>query len=172
MSGGARCCFGFLVAMAQILLHGVVGLVLFWVFKYHSDDNEDNPWPFSWRTNYKLEFNLHPVLMILGFIYFMGQGTLMLAMLLLNFKFQLPVFFQPCWCTDRADVVDASGANFCIPCSIFWLFHALSLASLQHGTTITTEQMKMVNRLPFQTFTVSILGWVWQQWDFLPFRYF
>ena len=75
MSGGARCCFGFLVAMAQILLHGVVGLVLFWVFKYHSNDKEDNPWPFAWRSNYELEFNLHPVLMILGFIYFMGQGT-------------------------------------------------------------------------------------------------
>jgi len=82
MSGGARCCFGFLVFIAQILLHGVVGLVLFWVIKYHSksDDPESpsySPWPFSWKTDPDLEFNLHPVLMILGFIYFMGQAMLM-----------------------------------------------------------------------------------------------
>ena len=57
--------------MAQILLHGVVGLVLFWVIAYHSKDNVG---PFSFRTDPELEWNLHPVLMILGFIYFMGQG--------------------------------------------------------------------------------------------------
>ena len=71
MSGGARCCFGFLTFLAQILLHGVVGLVLFWVIAYHSKDNVG---PFSFRTDPELEWNLHPVLMILGFIYFMGQG--------------------------------------------------------------------------------------------------
>lgn len=73
MSGGARCCFGFLTFLAQILLHGVVGLVLFWVTAYHSKDKV----PFSWRTDPDLEWNLHPVLMILGFIYFMGQAMLM-----------------------------------------------------------------------------------------------
>jgi hypothetical protein len=73
MSGGARCCFGFLVFIAQILLHGVLGLVLFWVINFHS--KEGKPWPFSWRDDPELEFNLHPVLMIAGFIYFMGQGT-------------------------------------------------------------------------------------------------
>jgi len=76
MSGGARCCFGFLIFIAQILLHGVLGLVLFWVIQYHSKRPE-KPWPFSWRDDPELEFNLHPVLMIAGFIYFMGQAMLM-----------------------------------------------------------------------------------------------
>jgi len=75
MSGGSRCCFGFMVFIAQILLHGVVGLVLFWIIQYHSKQRE--PWPFSWKADPDLEFNLHPFLMIMGFIYFMGQAMLM-----------------------------------------------------------------------------------------------
>lgn len=75
MSGGARCCFGFMVFIAQILLHGVVGLVLFWVIQYHSKPGKT--WPFSWKVDPELEFNLHPFLMIMGFIYFMGQAMLM-----------------------------------------------------------------------------------------------
>jgi len=76
MTGGARCCFGFLVLIAQILLHGVLGLVWFWIVHYHSD--EKATWgAFAWRDNPELEFNLHPVLMITGFIYFSGQSMLM-----------------------------------------------------------------------------------------------
>ena len=72
MTGGARCCFGFLILIAQILLHGVLGLVWFWIVHYHSD--EKATWgAFAWRDNPELEFNLHPVLMITGFIYFSGQ---------------------------------------------------------------------------------------------------
>ena len=85
MSGGARCCFGFLTFLAQILLHGVVGLVLFWVTAYHSKDKV----PFSWRTDPELEWNLHPVLMILGFIYFMGQGSKVTLISKLSFRAQL-----------------------------------------------------------------------------------
>merc|ERR1712158_42007 len=73
MSGGSRCCFGFMVFIAQILLHGVVGLVLFWVIQYQG---KEKAWPFSWKTDPDLEFNLHPFLMIMGFIYFMGQAML------------------------------------------------------------------------------------------------
>jgi len=74
MSGGSRCCFGFMVFIAQILLHGVVGLVLFWVIQFNG---KGKAWPFSWKTDPDLEFNLHPFLMIMGFIYFMGQAMLM-----------------------------------------------------------------------------------------------
>ena len=70
LGAGARCCFGFLVLLAQILLNGVMALVLYWVITYHSKEGK----PFAWRSDPKLEFNLHPVLMIAGFIYFMGQG--------------------------------------------------------------------------------------------------
>ena len=34
MSGGARCCFGLLTLVAQILLHGVLALTLYWVIQY------------------------------------------------------------------------------------------------------------------------------------------
>merc|ERR1712203_376072 len=77
MSGGSRCCFGFMVFIAQILLHGVVGLVLFWVIQYQG---KEKAWPFSWKTDPDLEFNLHPFLMIMGFIYFMGQGNYVLCL--------------------------------------------------------------------------------------------
>ena len=72
MSGGATCCLVFMVGVAQILLHGLVGLVLYWVIKFHTREGET--WPFAWREDPSQEFNLHPVLMIIGFIYFMGQG--------------------------------------------------------------------------------------------------
>jgi len=75
MGGGARCCFGFLMTLAQILLHGALGLVLYWVFMFHRAEGET--WPFSWKEDAKKEFWMHPVLMIAGFIYFMGQSMLM-----------------------------------------------------------------------------------------------
>ena len=72
MSGGAKCCFGFLMVVAQILLHGALGLVLYWVFMFHRKPGQT--WPFAWKDDPAAEFNLHPVLMIAGFIYCMGQG--------------------------------------------------------------------------------------------------
>ena len=72
MSACARCWFGLLVLVAQILLNGVMGLILYWVIQYHSKDGK----PFAWKSDPKLEFNLHPVLMVAGFIYFMGQCEL------------------------------------------------------------------------------------------------
>ena len=71
MTAGARCCFGFLILVAQILLNGVMALCLYWVIQYRSNDKGET---FAWKNNPDLEFNLHPVLMIAGFIYFMGQG--------------------------------------------------------------------------------------------------
>jgi hypothetical protein len=73
MSGGARCCFGFLILLAQILLNGVMALVLYWAVTYHSSKEGA---AFAWRSDPKLEFNLHPVLMVGGFIYCMGQSML------------------------------------------------------------------------------------------------
>ena len=71
MTAGARCCFGLLILIAQILLNGVMALCLYWVIQYRSNAEGKT---FAWKDDPDLEFNLHPVLMIAGFIYFMGQG--------------------------------------------------------------------------------------------------
>lgn len=67
-SPGNWCIFGLLLGLAQLLLHGALGLVLFWVFQYRGG--------FGWRENPQLEFNYHPVLMIGGFIYLLGNAML------------------------------------------------------------------------------------------------
>ena len=61
------CFFGWLLGLTQLLLHGALGLVLFWVFQYLGG--------VGWRDQPKLEFNYHPILMIGGFIYLSGNGT-------------------------------------------------------------------------------------------------
>ncbi|RXG72074.1 cytochrome b reductase 1 [Armadillidium vulgare] len=60
--------FYFLVFLAEILLFGVLILSLVWV-QFYQDG-------FGWRENVKKEFNLHPVLMITGFIFLMGHAML------------------------------------------------------------------------------------------------
>merc|ERR1719412_1637181 len=77
MTTGAKCCFTFLMLITQILLHGVVGLVLYWVWMFHKGDDPNDWHPFAWRENPRLEWNMHPVLMIVGFVYCMGQAMLM-----------------------------------------------------------------------------------------------
>ena len=39
MTLGAKCCFTILMLITQILLHGVVGLVLYWVWMFHKGDD-------------------------------------------------------------------------------------------------------------------------------------
>jgi len=78
MSGGARCCFGLLTLVAQVLLHGVVALTLYWVIQYRWQDKQG--FPFAWRGlepgDREKQWNLHPVLMITGLIYCAGQAML------------------------------------------------------------------------------------------------
>jgi len=78
MSGGARCCFGLLTLVAQVLLHGVVALTLYWVIQYRWQDKKG--FPFAWRGSEpgdrEKQWNLHPVLMITGLIYCAGQAML------------------------------------------------------------------------------------------------
>jgi len=77
---GRKCCFGFLFVIAQILLHGSLTLLLFWICVMRWSPSEQYPTPFYWQgsTQEELEltWNLHPFLMMAGFIYFMGQGML------------------------------------------------------------------------------------------------
>ena len=51
MTLGAKCCFTILMLITQILLHGVVGLVLYWVWMFHKGDDP------SKISNRKLNLN-------------------------------------------------------------------------------------------------------------------
>jgi len=57
------------VVLASILLLGSLALTLFWVINYHGG--------FAWREDVKRQFNLHPVLMVAGFITFSGFSILL-----------------------------------------------------------------------------------------------
>ena len=70
MSGGARCCFGLLTLVAQVLLHGVLALTLYWVIQYRwpkDESGQQTGLPFAWHhTDSKPEdrdkqWNLHHV---------------------------------------------------------------------------------------------------------------
>lgn len=68
MSTTASIFFYFLVILAEILMFGVLCLALYWVVQYRGG--------FAWREDPTKEFNFHPVLMIAGFIFFMGNAML------------------------------------------------------------------------------------------------
>jgi len=78
MSKGAKCCFGFLFLTTQVLLHGLLTLILYWIIQFRWNDGQGLP--FAWRGTGRLDlekqWNLHPVLMVTGFIYCMGQAML------------------------------------------------------------------------------------------------
>lgn len=52
------------IILSTILLIGALVLTIFWVIYYRGG--------FAWREDVKLQFNLHPVLMVAGFITFSG----------------------------------------------------------------------------------------------------
>jgi hypothetical protein len=56
--------FLLVVVVASILLLGALGLVIFWVFYYRGG--------VGWQDEPQLHFNLHPILMIGGFITLSG----------------------------------------------------------------------------------------------------
>ncbi|XP_037821797.1 probable ascorbate-specific transmembrane electron transporter 2 isoform X2 [Lucilia sericata] len=58
-----------IVILSTILLVGVLVLTLFWVIFYRGG--------FAWSENPELQFNLHPVLMVAGFITFSGFSILL-----------------------------------------------------------------------------------------------
>jgi len=79
MSSTARCCFGLLTLVAQVLLHGALALTLYWVLQYRWQD-KNKGLPFAWRGSEpgdrEKQWNLHPVLMMTGLIYCSGQAML------------------------------------------------------------------------------------------------
>jgi len=110
------CVFGWLLGLAQLLLHGALGLVLFWAIYYREG--------FGWRDQPKQEFNYHPVLMIGGFVYLVGNGqstyTLHINKPITYLKCQFNCFaIQLCSLTARTDVAVKSTRNSSIRCSTF-----------------------------------------------------
>lgn len=61
-----RCGFGWLTFIAEVLLAGSLGLILFWVFNYHGG--------VAWSGDGSKQMNLHYVLMIAGFTFMNGHG--------------------------------------------------------------------------------------------------
>ena len=87
MSGGSRCCFGVMALLVQIFLHGELALTLYWIVQYRWNGLG---FPFSFMGSEQgegaldKEWNLHPVMMIAGFIYCMGQGK---SLILFHFNY-------------------------------------------------------------------------------------
>lgn len=61
---GNWCEYMVVVTLASLLLVGALTLVLFWILYYREG--------FAWRENPVKQFNLHPVLMVAGYIFFSG----------------------------------------------------------------------------------------------------
>jgi len=118
MSSGSRCCFGVIALLVQILLHGELALTLYWIVQYRWDAQG---FPFAFRGqepgDVDKEWNLHPVLMITGFIYCMGQAMLV---------------YRSCRCCRRlwSKLLHTMFHFMAIPCIVIgfiaaWDYHAL-----------------------------------------------
>jgi len=121
MSGTSRCCFSLLFTACQVLLHGVVVLILYWVIQFRWKDGTGLP--FSWSDSSQVElekqWNLHPFLMLTGFIYCMGQAMLV---------------YRSCRCCRRIHnkLLHTSFHVLAIPCVVVgflatWNYHSLRL---------------------------------------------
>ncbi|GFS60631.1 cytochrome b reductase 1 [Nephila pilipes] len=63
-----RCCFGWLTFVAEILLAGSLGLILYWVFNYHGG--------VAFQGDGSKQMNLHYILMVAGFTFMNGHAML------------------------------------------------------------------------------------------------
>ena len=160
MSGGSRCCFGVMALLVQILLHGELALTLYWIVQYRWNAQG---FPFAFRGSEEgdldKQWNLHPVLMITGFIYCMGQGRKKIWLNIMNHQslkvWRNNVTIKECWCIARVDVVGEYGARCSTPCFTCWPSPASWWASSLPGTIMNCSL-----RLPSLTSTASTAGWV------------
>lgn len=90
-SCGSWCEYIFVVILSSILLVGVLALTVFWIIYYRGK--------FAWSDQPDIQFNLHPVLMIAGFITFSG------------FCKNLNVFFSIFLTSDQTNCSHFSSSN-------------------------------------------------------------
>ncbi|GBP24708.1 Cytochrome b reductase 1 [Eumeta japonica] len=63
------CEYALIITLATVLLIGVSALTIFWVLKYRDG--------YGWSEDVNKQFNLHPTLMVAGFITFSGFSVLL-----------------------------------------------------------------------------------------------
>ena len=124
MSGCSRCCFYIFIILAEILLHGVVALCLYWIVQYRWD-GEGLPftWPGTEEADLEKLWNLHPVLMVTGLIYCLGQGILLHSLSFRLFRiFPGIIMYWSCSC----------GLQICSKL-MYILFHLLGIPCVVLG---------------------------------------
>ncbi|KAI1286448.1 putative transmembrane ascorbate-dependent reductase [Halotydeus destructor] len=67
-SACARFCFGILFTISELFLFGSVILFVYWILQHDEG--------FAWSNNRAKQYNLHAVLMLIGFIFLNGQAML------------------------------------------------------------------------------------------------
>ncbi|XP_015788112.1 probable transmembrane ascorbate ferrireductase 2 [Tetranychus urticae] len=72
-SSGGRFFFGVLFTISELLLFGSVSLFVYWVIWHDTG--------FAWSKNRNEQFNLHAILMIIGFVFLNGQAMLVYKLL-------------------------------------------------------------------------------------------
>ena len=149
--------------LAQILLHAVVTLILFWICAYRWD--QEFPTPFIWRgeTNQELEmtWNLHPFLMSTGLIYLLGQGMLVYRSDLSRYICIHALSFDMLGLDLAAGESTQSSSTRCSTCL---LSPALLWASSLPGTTRVSGQIR------FHISTVFTPGSGLELWGYSRFR--
>ncbi|KAK9889810.1 hypothetical protein WA026_007182 [Henosepilachna vigintioctopunctata] len=112
------------IVLATILLLGSLGLTLFWVINYHGG--------FAWQEDPKKQFNLHPVLMVAGFITFSGFSILL---------------YRICRCCRRIYVK-----------LLHTIFHALAIPCVALGFLAVLDSHNLANP-PIANF-YSLHSWI------------
>lgn len=135
---GSWCEYILTVIVATILLVGATVLTLFWVIYYRGG--------FAWSENPKIQFNLHPVLMVAGFITLSGfckqnkkisqieliHSGLLLFVFLLTFSAVL--LYRLCRCLKH---IYAKLAHT--------LFHALAIPCIAIGFLAVYDSHNLAN---------------------------
>ncbi|XP_019872564.1 lysosomal membrane ascorbate-dependent ferrireductase CYB561A3 isoform X2 [Aethina tumida] len=122
---GNWCEYTLVVVLACLMLLGSLGLTIFWVVKFHGG--------FAWRDDPKKQFNLHPVLMVAGFITFSGFSVLL---------------YRICRCCRRIYVK-----------LLHTVFHSLAIPCVAVGFLAVLDSHNLAQPTPIPNF-YSLHSWI------------